>query len=72
MYKMNEIVPMFLLAWDKFMPEMHLRPSGFLYSTCLQKTKYHLPKTKKEYKKFKEAGDSLYVYQNKIHKACFQ
>ena len=31
-YKMNEIVNKFLLAGDKFMPEMHLRKLGFTYS----------------------------------------
>ena len=31
---MNEIVNKFLLAGDKFMPEMHLRQSGFTYSAC--------------------------------------
>ena len=33
MYKMNEIVK-FLLAGDKFMPEMHLRQPQFVYSAC--------------------------------------
>ena len=33
-YKMNEIVYKFLLAGDKFMPEMHLRQLGFTYSAC--------------------------------------
>ena len=32
--KMNEIVNNFLLAGDKFMPEMHLKQPGFTYSTC--------------------------------------
>ena len=31
---MNEIVNKFLLAADKFMPEMHLKQSGFTYSVC--------------------------------------
>ena len=31
---MNEIVNKFLLEGDKFIPEMHLRPLGFTYSTC--------------------------------------
>ena len=31
---MNEIVNKLLLAGDKFMPEMHLRQSGFTYSAC--------------------------------------
>ena len=29
---MNQIVNKFLLAGDKFMPEMHLRQPGFTYS----------------------------------------
>ena len=31
-YKMNEIVNKFLLAGDKFMPEMHLKQPGFTYN----------------------------------------
>ena len=31
---MNEIVNKFLLARDRFMPEMHLRHPGFTYSVC--------------------------------------
>ena len=31
---MNEIVNKFLSAGDKFMPEMHLRQTGFKYSAC--------------------------------------
>ena len=30
---MNEIVNKFLLAWDKFMPQNHLKQPGFTYST---------------------------------------
>ena len=33
-YKINEIVHKFLLAGDKFMPEMHLKQPGFTYSAC--------------------------------------
>ena len=32
----------------------------------------HLQNTKKKYKNFKVTGDSQYIYQNKIYKACFQ
>ena len=31
---MNQIVNIFLLGGDKFMPEMHLIQSGFTYSAC--------------------------------------
>ena len=37
--KMNEIVNNFLLAGDKFMPEMHLRQPEFTYSACGPSTK---------------------------------
>ena len=32
--KVNEIVNKFLLAGDKFMPEMHLKQPGFTYTVC--------------------------------------
>ena len=32
----------------------------------------HLLKIKKKFKKIKENGDSKYIYQNKLDKACFQ
>ena len=63
---MNEVVDKFLLAWDKFMPEMHLRQPGFTYSACGPFTK------NKERKKFKKTGDSKYIYQNQLDKACFR
>ena len=31
---MNEIINNFLLAGDRFMPEMHLRQPRFAYSAC--------------------------------------
>ena len=31
---MNEIVNKYLLAGDKFMPELHLRQPGYTYSAC--------------------------------------
>ena len=64
---MNEIVNKFLLAGDKFMLEMHLRQPGFAYSACGPFTK-----NKEGIKKIKETGDSRYIYQNELDKACFQ
>ena len=46
---MNEIVNKFLLAGDKFMPEMHLKQLGFTYSACGPFTK-----KKKEFKNLKK------------------
>ena len=67
MYKMNEIVNKFLLAGDKFMPEMHLKQPGFTYSACGPFTK-----NKERIQKFKETGDTSYIYKNELDKACFQ
>ena len=64
---MNEIVNKFLLAEDNFMPEMHLRQPGFTYGACGPFTK-----NKERIQKFKETGDSRYIYQNELDKACFQ
>ena len=64
---MNEIVNKFLLAGDKFMPQMHLRQPGFIYSACGPFTK-----NKERIKMFKKTGDSRYICQNKLDKACFQ
>ena len=64
---MNEIVNTFLLAGNKFIPEMHLRQPVFTYSLCGPFTE-----NKEKIKKFKETRDSRYIYQNKLDKACFQ
>ena len=64
---MNEIVNKFLLAGDKFMPEMHLKQPRFTYSACGLFTK-----NKERIQKFKETGDTSYIYKNEIDKACFQ
>ena len=64
---MNEIVNMFLLAVDEFIPEMYLRQPGFTYSACRSFTK-----NKERIQKNKETGDSRYSYQNELDKACFQ
>ena len=64
---MNNIVNKFLLAGDKFMPEMHLRQPGFTYSACGPFTK-----TKERIAKFKETGNPSYIYKNDLDKACFQ
>ena len=50
---MNEIVNKFLLAGDKFMPEMHLKQPGFTCSTCGPFTK-----NKERIQKFKQTRDT--------------
>ena len=66
-YKKNEIVNKFLLAGDKFMPEMHLKQPGFTYSACGPFTK-----NKERIQKFKETGDTNYIYKNERDKPCCQ
>ena len=63
---MNNVINKFLLAGDKFMPEMHLRQPQFTYSACGPFTKH-----KQRIEKFKETGDTNYVYKNELDKACF-
>ena len=46
---MNNVVNKFLLAGDKFMPEMHLRQPQFVYSACGPFTR-----RKERIKKFKQ------------------
>ena len=47
---MNEIVNMFLLVGDKFMPEAHLRPPKFMYTACalFSKNKERIQNLKKQ------------------------
>ena len=45
------------------MPEMRLKQPGFTYRAC---------KNKERIEKFKETGDSRYIYKNELEKACFQ
>ena len=53
---MNEIINKYLLVVDKFMPEMHLKQSGFIYSACGPFTK-----NKGRVEKLKETEDSRYT-----------
>ena len=64
---MNEIVNNFLLVGDKFMPKMHLKQPRFTYSACGTFTG-----NKERIQKFKERGDTSYIYKNELDKACFQ
>ena len=49
------------------MPEMHLKQPGFTYSAGGPFTK-----NKERIQKFKETGDTSYIYKNELDKACFQ
>ena len=45
---------------------MHLRQPQFTYSACGPFTKH-----KQRIQKFKETGDTNYIYKNELEKACF-
>ena len=64
---MNNVINKFLLAGDKFMPEMHLRQPRFVFSACGPFTRH-----KERIKEFKRTGDTRYIYRNELDKACFQ
>ena len=64
---MNDIINKFLLAGDRFIPEIHLKQPGFTYIACGPFRKY-----KERMQKLKQTGDSRYIYKNELDKACFQ
>ena len=57
---MDKIVNKYLLAEENVMPEMHLKQPEFTYSPYRPFTK-----SKEKIQKFKETGDSQYIYQKK-------
>ena len=63
---MNNVINKFLLVGDKFMPEIHLRQPQFTYSACGAFTRHE-----ERIQKFKETGDTNYVFKNELDKACF-
>ena len=64
---MNNMINKFLLAGDKFMPEMHLRQPQFVYSACGPFTRH-----KERIKEFKRTGDTRLLYRNELDKTCFK
>ena len=52
----NNIINKFLLAGDKFTPEMHLRQPQFIYSACGPFTRL-----RERIKKFKQTDDTRYI-----------
>ena len=64
---MNALLNKLLLEGDKFMSEKHLKQPEFTYSSCSPFTK-----NKVTIKEFKETGNSTYIYQDELGKACVQ
>ena len=57
----------FLLASEKFIPELHLKQLGFNYSVCGPFTR-----NKERIEKFVQTGNTDFTYRNELDKACFQ
>ena len=55
------------MAGDKSMPEMYLKQTEFTYIACGP-----FIKNKERIQKFKETGDTSYIYKNELDKACVQ
>ena len=49
------------------MPEKHLKQPGFTYSA-----RGPFTRNKERIQKFKETGDTNYIYKNELDKTCFQ
>ena len=64
---MNDILNTFLLAGDKFIPEMHLKQPGFTYSACDPFTQ-----NKEKIEKFMQTGNTDFIYKNELKRVCFQ
>ena len=63
---MGHVINKFLLLRHKFMPEIHLRQPQFTYSACGPFTRHE-----QRIQKFRETGDTNYIYKNELDKACF-
>ena len=56
----------FLLTWDKFMRELHLKQPGFTCSACRPFTKHSV-----RIQKFRETFNSKHFSENELDKTCF-
>ena len=64
---MNEIVNKFLLAGDKFMPEINLKETGFTCSACGPFTR-----SKERIEKFVQTENLDFICRNEFDKVCSQ
>ena len=64
---MNEILNKYLLAGNKFKPEMHLKQPVFTYSACDPFTR-----NKERIEKFMQTSNTDFIYRNELDKVCFQ
>ena len=64
--QINKIIKNVLLTGDKFMPELHLKQSGFTYSACGPFTKH-----RERIQKFIETGNLKHLHRNELDIASF-
>ena len=64
--KINKIVNKFLLAGNKFIPEIHLKQPGFIYSAWDPFTK-----SRERIEKFMQTGNTDFIYRNELDKFYF-
>ena len=55
------------MTGNNFTPEIHFKTTWNIYNACGPFTK-----KKERTQKFKETGDTKYIYRNELDKACFQ
>ena len=67
---MKNVTNKFLLAENKFVPEVYLKQPGLMYRCIVLVGSSQM--TKQEQKKIKRPGDSRYIYKNEIDKICLQ
>ena len=57
----------FLLMGNNFLPEIHLKQPGFIYSACGPFTK-----SKEKIEKIIQTGNTDFIYKNELDRDCFQ
>ena len=57
----------FLLMGNNFLPEIHLKQPGFIYSACGPFTK-----SKERIEKIMQTGNTDFIYKNELDRDCFQ
>ena len=65
-FKLNKTINKFLLTGDRFMPDLHLKQPGLIYSACGPFTKH-----RERIQKFREIGNLQHLYRNELDKTCF-
>ena len=57
----------FLLMGNNFLPEIHLKQPGFIYSACGPFTK-----SKERIEKIIQTGNTDFIYKSELDRDCFQ